>query len=503
MAHGADGSEGAPRSLDYRPDIDGLRAVAVLAVLAYHLDAGVLPGGFIGVDVFFVISGFLITSILWREAREGRLSVAEFYRRRVLRIFPALFFLLAVVGLLGIALLTPPELADLGRSAAAASWSVANLFFYAGTDYFARDARATWLLHTWSLGVEEQFYLVLPLLVAACGPRRRRLAATVGTLAAVSFLGSTVTAFSAPAAAFYLPHSRAWELFAGSLLALGVLRVPPRRAVRETAAGTGLVLIAAACLALSKRTPFPGAGALLPCAGAVLLIGSGPETAAARLLSLRPMVFVGLISYSVYLWHWPLLVLSRHPAVELPAPLDHTAPRLAALALASLALGALSWRFVEIPLRRPRFGRNPVQVLAVAACVALAVGLGSLAVALAEGLPGRFGPEAAVWPIARGGSTPPTTGPVAASSPRAIGRRISTSTPVFAPRGPKGACCSSGTATPPTCTRACTRRWAFPCSRPPRVDAGRRSRSAARPGAWRSSAGRWRHSRPARARAGR
>lgn len=364
--------------MTYRPDIDGLRAVAVLGVLVYHLQPPSCPGGFVGVDVFFVISGYLITGILWRQLQEGRFSIKEFYRRRIRRIFPALFVLLGVWTGLGIAFLMPPELAEFGQSLAAAAGSAANLFFWSDTDYFATAAERRWLLHTWSLGVEEQFYIALPLAMWALSGHATRMKAALSVATVASFAAAAWLVYDAPTAAFYGPHLRAWELLIGSLLSLGVVRIPAHRYAREVLAVIGISLIGYAYSEFNWETVFPGASALVPCLGTALLIGTGPDTLVGRALSWRPFVGVGLISYSLYLWHWPLIVLWNHPAVEIPSALRGENERMATLFIASMVLAYLSWRFVEQPFRKSREDRRPeipVGLGAVAVAVILGVGL--------------------------------------------------------------------------------------------------------------------------------
>lgn len=358
----------------------------MLPVLLFHAGLGV-PGGFVGVDVFFVISGFVITRLLGAELREGRFSILRFYERRMRRLFPAFFVVLLVSTLAAAVLFMPPEFALYGRSMALAAVFASNIGFWAEAGYFDTDARFKPLLHTWSLGVEEQFYLVFPLLLIGLyrlAPARRP--SVLAALVAGSFALSLHWMKSSPDSAFYLLPARAWELGIGSLLAM-----MPRRActnARLAAGGAllGLALIATAAFGLSEKTPFPGAAALLPCLGAALAIAAGgTPNPISRALSWRPLALVGLISYSLYLWHWPVIVF-------LQQRLGHAlTPPEAALAIAiSFALAALSWRFIEQPVRQGRWPVSRRKVFAAAAAAsALAAATGSVILRL-DGVPGRL-----------------------------------------------------------------------------------------------------------------
>lgn len=380
----ADGGR-ASRELKYRPDIDGLRAVAVGSVVLFHAGVPGFSGGFVGVDVFFVISGYLITGIIAREAKEGRFSVAGFYERRVRRIFPALFAMLAVVAAVASFLLLPTDYNEFGESVGATALFASNLFFWVKSGYFDATADLKPLLHTWSLAVEEQYYLVLPPLMAFLVMRVRRWRAVVAILAALSFALACWQVAQAPTAAFYSPLSRAWELLIGALIAIG--GVPPIRRpdLREAAAALGLVLVLIAVFTYAPSTPFPGFAALLPCLGAALMIHADGEapTGTGRMLSLPPMIGLGLISYSLYLWHWPVLVFARY---VLERPLTGW-ESLAAVGLGVL-LAIQSWRWIERPFRRGKAGR--VRLFGVALLLmGLAVGFAGAA-HLLRGAPQRF-----------------------------------------------------------------------------------------------------------------
>lgn len=344
----------------YRPEIDGLRAIAVLLVLAFHFGVSRVKGGFVGVDVFFVISGYLISSHIIEELRLDRFTLASFYERRIRRIFPALLVVLVASSACAFLYLTPTELVDFGWSVGAAVLSVSNVLFYRQSGYFAAPSSSKPLLHTWSLGVEEQFYLVLPLLLMwTWRVNRRAIPAVVWIAGAVSLLHSVLLTQSDREAGFFLATSRAWELLLGTLLALTPLPGFSKGVVRELAAGFGILAIIASGLSFSSETPFPGLAALVPCLGAALVIAAGQNgsTVTTRALSLRPFVTIGLMSYSLYLWHWPLYVFESMGAF--PLGLGGRSLKVGLFA-ATFVISFLSWRLVELPVRfgRLRLSRN-------------------------------------------------------------------------------------------------------------------------------------------------
>src|SRR3569623_482997 len=275
-------------SLPYRRDIDGLRAVAVLFVIGFHYFPTVIRGGFVGVDVFFVISGFLINSLIHQDVAAGRFSISEIYGRRIRRIFPALILILLAALVVGFLFMLPDAFRTLGLNTAASAGFVANIALFLQQDYFAPSAELNPLLHIWSLGVEEQFYLVWPLILMVLARRRAAIAIAVG-LAVLSFFVNIMQSASDPVSAFFLPFSRFWELGAGAVLALLDL----------------------AMVVINRDSAFPGWWARVPVAGTVLLIAAGESTRANRILSHRALVHIGLISYPLYLWHCPLLVFAR------------------------------------------------------------------------------------------------------------------------------------------------------------------------------------------------
>ena len=370
----------------YRADIDGLRAVSVLLVLGYHAQFQLISGGFIGVDVFFVISGFLITRIILGQLGAGTFSFPEFYSRRVRRIFPALIVVLAVSYLIGWFVLLPDGFALLGRSTAASVAFVSNLFQLGQAGYFAPNAAENPLLHLWSLGIEEQFYIFWPpLLLLMFGSKRRGF--WMVALAAASFGVSLMIFFGYKEWSFYSPIPRAWELLAGGIVAARYIEHPqaPARSFLRRAnllASIGLAAIATAAIGLNTASLFPGVYALLPVLGAVLIIVSPGSAVNRILLSSRPMVLIGSISYPLYLWHWPVLVYL--------SIMRNGNPNLLEIWAALMVAAVLSWltfRFVEIPLRR-----KPEVVPALAFAL-LTVGVLGIATAVDSGFGFRFPAE--------------------------------------------------------------------------------------------------------------
>ncbi len=381
----------------YRPDIDGLRAVAVLAVVLYHAGFG-CPGGYIGVDVFFVISGFLITSLIWRELENKTFVFGAFWERRARRIVPALIVVTIATLIAGWFLLLPVDFRSLGRASASQAVFAANIHYWHDSGYFEGIAEEKPLLHTWSLAVEEQFYLVVPFLLWGVFrlPRFRSRAgilALITTGLLLSFLMSVYTVSRQPRAAFYLLPTRAWELLFGSLIAFlpTVSLLVSRRSLREFIALAGLALVLTPVFFYSTQTPFPGLAALPVCLGTALLIwanGLG-QTSISRALSTRPIVFLGLISYSLYLWHWPLFAFSKYAAI---APLS-PGYRFGMLGL-GLLLAILSWKYVETPFRERKLGASRKSMFAFAGAGLVSVlAIGLLCMRM-QGFPQRFPPRA-------------------------------------------------------------------------------------------------------------
>ena len=333
--------------MTYRKDLDGLRAIAVLAVVASHFQLGDwASGGFVGVDVFFVISGYLIAGIILAELSDGSFSLAEFYRRRISRIFPVLFIVFTACIVASWIFDYRVEAQTTALGLLTSIFFVSNILFYMTSDYFSAIAGSNPLLHTWSLSLEEQFYLFFPLfMLGTKGWRPGYRSFAILLLAAASFAWACRTVEADKAAAFYLLPSRAWELLLGALLASRILPAPRHLWQAEALGAVGLALVVGSILLIDTSMPFPGALAAAPCLGAAAIIhGSGFRTWGARLLSLPPIRYVGLISYSLYLWHWPVLTYYRRVG-------DPHGFEKIALPLVCIALAALSYHLVERPFR--------------------------------------------------------------------------------------------------------------------------------------------------------
>ncbi|HCH62924.1 MAG: hypothetical protein CL927_11635 [Deltaproteobacteria bacterium] len=332
----------------YRGDIDGLRAIAVLAVVTYHYLPGWMPGGFVGVDVFFVISGFLITQLNLRRIHTGTFSFVDFYARRARRLLPAMAVVVVATLLIARWLYSPEELSKLGHSATAAALYGANIHHFLTSDYFVAPVETRPLLHLWSLGVEEQFYFVAPLGLWALARRPRALWWVAVGCVVTSFTACVWATHASPEAAFYLTPFRMWELGLGALL--GIRPWSVGSTARRTVLGwAGFALVLSACVAFDHNTRFPGWIALLPTVGAALLVGAGPDHPIGRMLSVAPLRAVGRWSYAWYLWHWPALAFLTFVLVRAPNVLEAIG-----LAVGTLGLAAASTRFVETPLRHWR-----------------------------------------------------------------------------------------------------------------------------------------------------
>ncbi|MFZ1362622.1 MAG: acyltransferase family protein [Candidatus Nanopelagicales bacterium] len=392
----------------FRTDIEGLRAVAVLLVLLFHAGVPFIPGGFVGVDVFFVVSGFLITGILVREAQKtGRISVADFYARRVRRILPMSTVVLLAI-LIAAVFITPTTQFDtVMTSVIAAALFVANWVFAAqSADYFAADVATNPVLHFWSLSVEEQFYVIWPILIIIIlfairrnsALAKHRTALLAGTLATISIISLLISAFTSSASggiAYYGLQTRLWELGVGGLLAIvahHLTRVPAK--ARFLASWIGLALILYAGFAFNKDTVFPGLAALIPVGGTALILAAGitpgiPKGSASALLSVKPMQYVGARSYNLYLWHWPVLVfaglLTTTAITDGADPIEEStvAPPVPAAIAVIIAFGLtiVTYRWIEQPLRHHKFLRTPKTALPIGAGMIAVVVLAALFVA--------------------------------------------------------------------------------------------------------------------------
>ncbi|UFZ05444.1 acyltransferase [Bradyrhizobium ontarionense] len=401
---------------DYRPDIDGLRAIAVMSVVIFHAFPQTLRSGFVGVDVFFVISGYLITTIILTDLAAERFSLANFYTRRVRRIFPALIVVLSCCLIAGAFLLWADDFARLGKHAAAGAGFIANLALWQEASYFDVASDSKILLHLWSLGIEEQFYLVWPALMLLAWRGRLNRFVLIATVLASSLTYGVKATATDPVAAFYSPASRLWELAAGASLA-NLTLFPPRamawteraiatvlaaifferdvdadRAYRHVLSTLGMSLVLASTVVVTRRHEFPGWWALLPVTGAYLVILAGPEAWLNRwVLSNKVMVWFGLISYPLYLWHWPLLTFARIHFGNISPP-----PQLLAVLVAlSVVLAWLTYQFIEKPIR---FGQRTRRVSIPALMTAMvAIGVFGIVDVVSKGFPGRLEQDKAAY----------------------------------------------------------------------------------------------------------
>lgn len=375
----------------YRPDIDGLRALAILPVLLFHLDYSSFSGGYIGVDVFFVISGYLITSLLLRDFRCGTFSIGHFYERRARRLLPALFVVLACSLVTAYLLFLPKDFMAFSRALIATVFSVSNIYFWqkAGS-YFDDSANTNAVIHSWSLSLEEQFYLLLPIfLLIVLRFCRSWLQTFLWAIFVFSLAVSIYAVEFHPKAAFYLLPTRAWELALGAMAAASCIQLPQNKKLHNIVLFIGLLAIIAPVFLFKNTTAVPGYNALFPCLGAafVILAGqNGYRSGFSSVLTWRPLVFIGLISYSLYLWHWPLIVFFKYYNIHL---LSH-GQKLVIFGL-SIMLAILSWRFIEQPFRRRGTGRFSTAIT-LACSLAAALGLSTLSWLVIQdgGLPQRF-----------------------------------------------------------------------------------------------------------------
>lgn len=374
--------------VDYRPEIDGLRAVAVLGVVGFHAFPNLVPGGYVGVDVFFVISGYLIARWMLRELQAGQLRLSVFYAHRARRLFPALALLLLVVLLCGAFVLLPDDYRLLGKHTFAGAAFIENLVLWREAGYFDPSSDAKPLLHLWSLSIEEQFYLSFPLLLVGIWRLRLPMTASIMVLTAASFLANLGSADIDAAWAFFLPQNRAWELLAGAAWAsVGSGASPNRRQPGSANAAdflclAALLAIAGCSFGLDRTITYPGAWAGLPVAATLLLIAASPTARLTpRLLGSWPLVALGLISYPLYLWHWPALSLLRHVRTQAPSNAE-----LASVVAASVILAALTYRMVERPIRA--MNPTPRILLVLSAILATVAGMGAF-VQGQQGLPAR------------------------------------------------------------------------------------------------------------------
>ena len=340
------------RHMSYRPDIDGLRAVAVVVVVLYHAFPDLLPGGFVGVDIFFIISGYLISSVLFQSIHSNSFSIFDFYSRRIRRIFPALSLVLLATGIFGWFALRADEFAQLGKHIAAGAGFVSNLVLWGESGYFDAAAESKPLLHLWSLGIEEQFYFFFPLVLWAAWKLKQKLLVVTAVIATGSFIWNLYQYSRDTTALFYSPQTRFWELMIGAILAyITVSPTPLKKLVSDRfsslRAQVGVVFVVLAVVSGAWAGAYPGAWALFPTIGATLLISAGPHTWINKhVLSQKVMVGIGLISYPLYLWHWPLLTYARILEGRTPP----VSTRVWCV-IASFVLAYATYRLIEKPLR--------------------------------------------------------------------------------------------------------------------------------------------------------
>jgi peptidoglycan/LPS O-acetylase OafA/YrhL len=369
----------------YRPDIDGLRAIAVMLVVNFHAFPEAMPGGFIGVDIFFVISGFLITGIIVRELDQQRFSLLAFYNRRIRRIFPALIVVLCATLVLGWLWMLPAAYAQLSADVFASAAFFANIALLLQSGYFDIESAKKPLLHLWSLGIEEQFYLFWPLILMLVARMRLSILVAASVIGVASFVLNVALIGSNPVATFYLPFTRAWELLAGAVLACSWNQVSQNSTASNLRASLGILLIAIAAGVFDTKIAFPGWWAILPVAGAALLLSAPAAWFCRIVLASRPLVWIGLISYPLYLWHWPLFVFF---AIIKFAPLTLLEREL--IIGLSFALAWLTYRFVET---RFRFSRPSLLKIASLCASMVLIALAGGVIVQGRGFDFRLPPE--------------------------------------------------------------------------------------------------------------
>lgn len=390
--------------LKYRPDIDGLRAIAVLGVVLYHFDIGPIKGGFVGVDIFFVISGYLITAIIQGEVSRGQFTFLGFYERRIRRIFPALFAVLVVTLIAGVAVLLPSDLVRLGHASLATLLFVSNILFWRQSGYFDTSSEYNPLLHTWSLAVEEQFYIGLPILLLIVHRFGSRWLKSVLVACVLVSLAVCVSLQAGhPSATFFLSPFRAWELLFGSLIAVGSFPRLQNRWIREALSlGALWTLLGSLCL-IQAGPSFPGLWAVPPVLATATLLYTGGEgdCLVSRMLRWHPLVYIGIISYSLYLWHWPLLTFARYAnGMESIGSIQSWL-----LVGVALLVAAGSYRYVETPFRKRRteaaLPATRRQLFAGATVIAVLLAGASMSVTAGKGLIHRFEADALAFDRAR------------------------------------------------------------------------------------------------------
>lgn len=388
--------------MKYRADIDGIRAIAVSIVILFHYGVVGFAGGYVGVDIFFVLSGFLISSIIFAQTGEGRFCFSNFYFRRIRRLFPVYLVVMLATFAVAYAYMLPRDFREFGQSLLASTIYLSNVLFYMEAGYFDTASHLKPLLHTWSLSVEEQFYVVFPVVAWLCGRMSARgLFLIFGALTVISLVAAAAYIETDNSAVFYLYPFRAWEMFFGTLLATGF--IPAIRSVlwNNLLAVLGLAMLVGSTFLYDESTLFPGLSAIIPCLGTVLLIhsGSGHQGWIHQILATKPMVFIGNISYSLYLWHWPVFVLYVYNKPEGTGVID-----ILIMAATTFVLSVLSWKYVETPFRhgRVKFSDNHRSVFAATAVFSVIFMAAGLYLHKSNGMPQRLDERTAAFASAAG-----------------------------------------------------------------------------------------------------
>lgn len=371
--------------LKYRPDIDGLRAIAVLSVVIFHFSSSLLPGGFIGVDIFFVISGYLITSIIYRDAELNNFSYLTFYKKRALRIFPALIVVLAACLIYGWFFLFQGEYKILGKHVFGGSFFVSNIILIFETGYFDSSSKLKPLLHLWSLGVEEQFYLIWPVVILTLASKKRTGAIATILILLFSFIYCVYETIHNPSISYYSPLTRFWELMAGAILAISAMKsttfVRIMSANKNITSIFGAMLLVLSIMFIDRGMQFPGYIALMPVLGTFLIIASPSDSTISKLLSLKPIAYIGLISYPLYLWHWPIYSFFRIRTAGAPDIIS-----AAVMILLSIILASATYHLLEKNIRLSIKKTTTAIVSALSLALIGAIGLN---IYLSDGFPGR------------------------------------------------------------------------------------------------------------------
>ena len=372
----------------YRPDIDGLRAIAVLSVLFFHYRIGPFSGGYVGVDIFFVISGYLITTIILREIENRNFSITRFYERRFRRILPALIVTVISALIAGALLFDSNQFEALSKSISLTALFSSNILFYLQSGYFDTPSALKPLLHTWSLAVEEQYYIFFPLILVWIGNwRSKQFVRILIPLALISFIASIFGVYVNSPGTFYLIPTRAWEFLVGSILSIHTLPKIKQLYTRNIITIAGLALIAFSIFTYDTETPFPGFAALAPTLGTAFIIYAGTTETPwiNRILSLRPLVFIGLISYSLYLWHWPILVFTKYYTITGPNGLTTTL-----MLIATAIMAIITWRYVETPYRKKRLLAERKQLIVTSLIASAGIALIGAIILFNHGFPNRY-----------------------------------------------------------------------------------------------------------------